>query len=121
MRKDTQALIAFAVFVPKAHGLEPVVALIESNPAPAHPMTSEIAKMAEVRVFRAPTGLPDGHVGKLARAYFATMFGDDVVSIVDIDFYLLWFREWSAHLACVPENGILALGYNRFVLDDEHE
>jgi FkbM family methyltransferase len=60
-------------------------------------------------------GLPTGHAAKLARAFMATQFDDDdVVTIMDIDYYLLWFEQWSAHLKCTPEDGLLALGYNRY-------
>ena len=60
-------------------------------------------------------GPPKGHAAKLARAFMATKFGDDVVTIVDIDYYLLWFDKWSAHLQCTPQDGLMTLGYNMYV------
>ena len=46
--------------------------------------------------------LPVGHAAKLARGFIATQFDMDVVTIVDIDYYLMWFDKWSAHLRCIP-------------------
>jgi hypothetical protein len=55
-----------------------------------------------------------GHAAKLARGFLATQFGDDLVTIVDIDYYLLWFERWAAHLKCTPIDGLLTLGYNMY-------
>lgn len=99
----------------KANGLEPVVALVAGTNENVDILVATIRAFAEVRVLRVADDprLPQGHVAKLARACLATQFGNDVVTIVDIDYCLIWFKQWSVHLACVPENGVLGLGHNR--------
>lgn len=100
----------------KSHGVEPVVALVVGTDENVDALVTSIQAFVEVRILRLEKDprLPKGHAAKLARGYLATQFGDDVVTIVDIDYYLIRFEEWAAHLACVPENGVLGLGYNRY-------
>lgn len=37
------------------------------------------------------------------------------MTIVDLDYYLLWFDAFREHLFCTPKDGILSVGYNRYV------
>ena len=101
----------------RSYGLEPVVAVIASHNEDVTAILSEIEPYGvEIRVLRSPddSSIPQGHAGKLARAFLATQYGDDLVTIVDIDFYLVWFNEWSSHLDCIPEDAVFGLGYNRY-------
>eukprot|EP00911_Craspedida_sp_UC1_P001206 UC1_evm1s912 len=71
----------------------------------------------EVRVLEMPndSSLPKGHAAKVARGFLSTQFdSNDVITIMDIDYYLLKYEEWRSHLKCVPSNSLLALGYNRY-------
>ena len=63
--------------------------------------------------------LPVGHAGKIARSFLATRFGNQVVTIVDIDYYLIWADEWKANFMCAPEDALLTLGYNRYIGTDQ--
>ena len=104
----------------RAHGLDPHIVLVAPSDSPAADTTMPLLEQlaAEVTLLRLPEELPNlpaGHVGKLARAYAATQLpAEDVVTIVDLDYYLFAFEAFEYHLRCVPENGVLGVGHNRY-------
>jgi len=115
----------YLAFLPSAfahwekHGLQVTVALVvssddERKDSVVDAILSAVKVDIRVLTIDQDPSLPVDHAAKLARGFLATQFGDDVVTIVDIDYYLLWFDEWLAHLKCTPNNGLLTLGYNLY-------
>ena len=103
----------------RKHGLHPSLALVAhaKNSRTIRQLVGPLKRMATVTVFNIPSnlhGIPEGHVGKLARAYLATTFGNEVVTIVDVDYYLIWFPEWKRHFDCVPATAIFGRGFNMY-------
>ena len=101
----------------KKRGLEVSVALVVKSGDTTVNSVVKVIKTAvdvDIRVLTLATdnNVPTGHAAKIARGFLATQFDTDVVTIIDIDYYLLWFDQWAAHMSCTPEDGLLALGYN---------
>tara|TARA_B110000285_G_scaffold235601_1_gene318529 strand:- start:27833 stop:35488 length:7656 start_codon:yes stop_codon:yes gene_type:complete len=111
------AFLPSAVAHWKKLGLEVTVGLVvlaEDTDTDKVVSAIKSAVNVDLRILTVDASLPVGHAAKLARGFLATQFGSDVVTIVDIDYYLLWFEEWSAHLDCTPIDGLLTRGYNMY-------
>ena len=77
-------------------------------------LNTELQKYVNVTFFPSIINVPDGHTAKLARSYLASQFESDLVTIVDIDFYLLQFNEWREQLKCAPISSLFTLGWNMY-------
>lgn len=74
------------------------------------------SKLADVHVIRCPPTVDKGHAAKLARTFLASSFEHELVTVVDIDYYLFKHDQWKSHFGCVDwhRRGLLGLGYNRY-------
>lgn len=91
-------------------GLTVVLALVTDDN-----LTVPLPESVVVHRLKIPPGVDKGHAAKLARLFVASRL-DGLVTIVDIDYYLVWFRQWTSHFGCVDlgRSTLVSLGYNRY-------
>ncbi len=95
----------------KSRGMTLVLALVLDVDEKVPPLPDGII----VHRLVVPPGVDKGHAAKLARLYMASRLSG-LVTIVDIDYYLMWFDDWVSHFGCteIDTDGMVGLGYNRY-------